>query len=358
MSNSNYLSEKSGLSPGSLVHIGEIKELKPQITATYYNKESLETLIIEDANELLPFVKTEAEEKDVTTWVHIEGLENIDFIKSIGEIFKIHPLVLEDILNTHQRPKFEENDDYHFIVAKSLSMEDNSSAIVYEQVSIVLLSNTILTFKEKRDDLFLPVLKRIQNSKSRIRKFGSDYLVYAILDNIIDQNFLLIESLDEIIDSIEEDILTNPGAKTLHRLQNIKKELIYIRRSITPHRELLSSIIRSESSLINENTVIYFNDVYDHVLRISETIELQRDMVYSLMDMYQTSISNKMNEIMKVLTVFASIFIPLTFIAGVYGMNFEYMPELKWRYAYPILWVVFVVLAFGLLVYFRRKKWL
>ena len=347
------LSEKVGMSPGSLIHIGDVHDQEPAITVTNYNKKHAEVHKVESIDEILKL-----KENETITWVDIEGLRNTELIDSIGQTFNIHPLVLEDILNTHQRPKFEDHDDYQYIVLKRLTLENTGSAVNYEQISILLLKNFVFTFKEKADDLFQPIVKRIQNSKSRIRGLNSDYLTYAILDSIVDQNFTLLESLDEIIDSIEEQLLINPATKTLRHIQGIKRELIYIRRSISPLRELLAAILRNENPLIKEKTKIYYKDVYDHVLRISETIELQRDMVYGLMDMYQTSISNKMNEVMKVLTVFASIFIPLTFIAGVYGMNFEYMPELKWRLAYPILWVVFIVVGVGLLVYFRKKKWL
>lgn len=348
---STNISEKVGMSPGSLIHIGDIHDQDQLITVTDYSKNACEVINVESIDDILQF-----KDKDTVTWVNIEGLKNIEIIESIGQAFNIHPLVLEDILNTHQRPKFEDFEDYQYIVLKGLFLESADITVIYEQISILLLNNFVFTFKEKKDDLFLPIVKRIQNDKSRIRSLGPDYLTYAILDSIIDQNFALLESLDEVIDSIEEELLINPATKTLKRIQGIKRELIYVRRSISPLRELLSSILRNESHLIEEKTQIYFRDVYDHVLRISETIELQRDMVYGLMDMYQTSISNKMNEVMKVLTVFASIFIPLTFIAGVYGMNFEYMPELKWRLAYPILWVVFITVAIGLLAYFRRKS--
>ena len=350
---STNISEKVGMSPGSLIHIGDIHDQDQLITINDYSKNACKVINVESIDDILQF-----KDKDTVTWVNIEGLKNIEIVESIGQAFNIHPLVLEDILNTHQRPKFEDFEDYQYIVLKGLFLESADITVIYEQISILLLNNFVFTFKEKKDDLFLPIVKRIQNDKSRIRSLGSDYLTYAILDSIIDQNFALLESLDEVIDSIEEELLINPATKTLKRIQGIKRELIYVRRSISPLRELLSSILRNESHLIEEKTQIYFRDVYDHVLRISETIELQRDMVYGLMDMYQTSISNKMNEVMKVLTVFASIFIPLTFIAGVYGMNFEYMPELKWRLAYPILWVVFIIVGIGLLVYFRRKKWL
>jgi magnesium transporter len=349
----NLFSEKTGMPPGSLVHVGDIHDKEPRISIIDYSKKEINVQEIETIDEILQY-----KDKKSITWVNIEGLRNIQLIESIGQEFNIHPLVLEDILNTHQRPKFEEYDDYLYIVLKSITHEKESMSVVYEQISILVLDNFIFTFREWQDDLFLPVIKRIQNSKSQLRGSGSDYLAYALLDCIIDQYFFLLELVDEQIDAIEEELLNRPATDTLASIQNIKRKLIYVRRSVTPLRDLVGIILRSDNPLIKEKTLIYFRDVYDHVLRLSETIELQRDMVYGLMEMYQTSISNKMNEVMKVLTVFASIFIPLTFIAGVYGMNFEYMPELKWRYAYPVLWVVFTTVAVGLLIYFRKKKWL
>ena len=348
---SNPITEKTGMSPGSLIHIGDIHETQPRITATYYNDTLHESYEPKSLAEIL-----EKRPDECLTWVNIEGLKNIELLDSIGKEFNIHPLVLEDILNTNQRPKFEEFEDHHYIVLKNLTLENHN--VVYEQISILMLKDFIFTFREQRDGLFDSIQNRIKNAKSRIRKQGTDYLAYAILDLIVDKNFVLQDALDDVIDKTEEELLDDPDITTLNKIQRIKRELIFIRRTTSPLRELLASILRHESDLIHKDTQIYFNDVYDHVLRVSETIEIQRDMIYGLLDMYQTHMSNKMNEIMKVLTVFASIFIPLTFLAGIYGMNFEYMPELKWRYAYPALWVVFFIVGFGLLYYFRKKKWL
>ncbi len=347
----NLLTEKAGMSPGSLIHIGDIHEQQPLMSVTHYNKNHHETYEAKSLSKILINKPT-----DCLTWVNIEGLRNIELIKEIGKEFNIHPLVLEDILNTNQRPKLEEFEDYHYIVLKNLSLKD--SDIIYEQVSILLLQNFVFTFREKHDDLFSPINQRLKISKSRLRLGGTDYLTYVILDIIVDQNFILQDAIDEIIDITEEELLDKPDHSTLIKIQKIKRELIFIRRTVSPLRELLASILRNGSDLIGDNTQIYFKDIYDHVLRVSETNELQRDMVYGLLDMYQTHMSNNMNEIMKVLTVFAAIFIPLTFLAGIYGMNFEYMPELKWRYGYPALWVVFIVTGLGLLFYFRKKKWL
>ncbi len=347
----NILPEKAGMSPGSLIHIGDIHEQQPLITVTHYNKTHHESYETQSLTEIL-----EKKLNDCLTWVNIEGLNNIELIGGIGKEFNIHPLVLEDILNTNQRPKFEGFEDYQYIVLKNLSLKD--SEVIYEQVSILLLQDYVFTFREKHDDLFSPINQRLKKTKSRLRTQGTDYLAYVLLDIMVDQNFILQDALDEIIDKTEEELLDKPDISTLTKIQKIKRELIFIRRTVSPLRELLASILRNDNDLISDNTQVYFKDIYDHVLRISETNELQRDMVYGLLDMYRTQMSNHMNEIMKVLTVFASIFIPLTFLAGIYGMNFEHMPELKWRYAYPALWVVFIVVSVGLLYFFRKKKWL
>lgn len=347
------VSKKVGLPPGSLVHIGEMLEKEARITIVDYNKETIEERAVESIEEIL-----QCRETDTVTWVNIEGLGNIELISAIGEHFDIHPLVLEDILNTHQRPKLEEYDDYLYCVLKAIALAEDNFLVEYEQISILILNDFVFTFKEKQDELFEPVQRRLRASKGHFRSQGADYLAYVILDTIVDSYFTLQDSLDDIVDSIEEELLMDPAPATLANIQAVKRELIFIRRSISPLRELLNAILRSESPLIEDKTLIYFRDISDHVLRISEALESTRDMVAGLLDIYITSISNKMNEVMKVLTVFASIFIPLTFIAGIYGMNFDYMPELKWKWGYPLLWVIFIAIPVVLLVYFKKKKWL
>jgi magnesium transporter len=346
-------SRKAGLPPGSLVHVGEVRETQTRISIVDYNKDILEEQTVESIEQIL-----QCRERDTVTWVNIEGLGNVELIGAIGEQFNIHPLVLEDILNTHQRPKLEEYEDYLYCVLKGISLAENGFAVDYEQISILILNDFVFTFKEKQDEIFEPVKRRLRSSKGHFRSQGADYLAYVVLDTIVDSYFTLQDSLDDIVDSVEENLLTDPTAETLTTIQEVKRELIFIRRSISPLREMLNAILRSESPLIEAKTLIYFRDISDHVLRISESIESSRDMVAGLLDIYITSISNKMNEIMKVLTVFASIFIPLTLIAGIYGMNFEYMPELKWKWAYPVLWAAFIAIPVILLGYFKKKKWL
>ncbi len=353
MSSLKNAAAKAGLPPGSLVHVGKVQEAASRISVIHYSKQTIETRCVRSIDEILP-----DRGKEEITWVNIEGLKDIKIIESIGRNFNIHPLVLEDILNTHQRPKFEEFADYLFIVLKGLSFELSALAVNYEQISILVLKNFIFTFKEKPDAIFDPIRRRLQDCNGRLRVRGTDYLAYVILDAVVDHYFALQDALDEVIESVEEQLLSNPTSQILVKIQRLKRELVFVRKSISPTRELLSGMERSESDLISEKTRPYLRDVYDHAIRVTEAVDSSRDLITGMLDIYLSSINNKMNEVMKVLTVFASIFIPLTFIVGIYGMNFEYMPELKWRWAYPALWLVFIVITIGLLNYFKRKKWL
>lgn len=347
-------SEKSGFPPGSLVHVGDVIDATTVMSVIDYSKDTIEEQLVQSIDEVLKY-----KDSDTVTWVIIEGLANVGVVERVGTLFGIHQLVLEDILNTHQRPKFEEFDDYLYIVLKSLLPENEQFAIAYEQVSLLVLKNFVFVFKEKKDDLLKPVIQRIKTSKGRFRSLGADYLTYSILDIIVDQNFILIDSLDEVIASIEDSLLASePTEATLHKIQMLKREIITTRRNVSPIRELLAEMLRSESELIDEKTHIYLRDVSDHSIRVIESIESYREILSGLLEIYMSKVSNKMNEVMKVLTVFASIFIPLTFIVGIYGMNFEFMPELKWKWAYPTLWVFFIAIPVVLIIYFKRKKWL
>jgi magnesium transporter len=349
----SYASEKSGLPPGSLVHVGEVHAHEHKISVVNYNKSTVQKHTVKSIEELLPY-KT----ADAITWVIVDGLKDVGIIDDIGRHFEIHPLVLEDILNTHQRPKFDEFNDYLYIVVKSISLGNKEFNVEYEQISLLILNNFVFTFMEKPDELFDPILNRLDNDKSQFRTLGADYLAYGIMDAIVDKYFVLQDTFDELIEEVEDKLLSDPSSETLAAIQKIKRELIFLRRSVSPLRELLAAIQRSESPLINDKTRRYFGDIYDHAIRIIEAIESYRDLIAGMLDIYLSSVSNKMNETMKILTVFASIFIPLTFIAGVYGMNFEYMPELKWKWSYPALWVFFISISAFLLRYFKRKKWL
>ena len=346
-------SKKSGLAPGTLVHIGEVHEHEHSIMMMNYNSTKLEKRTINSIEELLPYKTT-----DSVTWVIIDGLKDIAIVDAIGQHFDIHPLVLEDILNTNQRTKFEEYPDYLYFVIKATSLHKGRFNIEYEQISILVLKNFVFTFMEKPDALFNPIINRLNNEEGHLRNSGSDYLAYVIMDTVVDEYFTLQDAFDELIEFIEDDLLTHPSVETLVTIQKIRRELIFLRKTVSPLRELLAAIRRSESPLFDERTKRYFADIYDHSIRIIEAVESYRELISGMLDIYLSSVSNKMNETMKFLTVFASIFIPLTFIAGVYGMNFEYMPELKWKWSYPILWSVFIGIAVSLLFYFKKKKWL
>ncbi len=346
-------SEKTGLPPGSLVHVGTVRATETRISVVDYCRDAIHTKIIHSVEELFAYQNT-----DTVTWVNIEGLSDPRFIESLGRHFAIHPLVLEDILNTSQRPKLEVYEEYLFLVVKAMGLAEDERFVEYEQISLLVLDNFVFTIKEKRDDRFESIKKRLNSGKGRIRNLGPDYLAYVILDTVVDGYFSLLDFVQDTIESVEEELLTHPTRETLAAIQHLNRELITIRRLCSPLRDMVNGLLRCESDLLHPDILIYYRDVYDHVLRVSELVETYREMMLGLLDIFNSSLSNRMNEVMKVLTVFASIFIPLTFIAGIYGMNFEYMPELHWRWAYPVLWVVFVGMFVGFLVYFKKKKWL
>jgi len=346
-------SKKAGLPPGTLIHIGEKKIESVRITVIDYDEQNFQEKQVANIEECFQ-LKT----APTVTWINIDGIHQVDVIEKLGRQFELHPLILEDILNTGQRPKFEDFDDYIFIVLKKLTYDEQKETIRIEQASLVLGSNFVISFQESIGHVFEQIRSRIRNAKGRIRKMPSDYLVYALIDVIVDSYFVILEKLGEKIEFLQEQLVTKPTEKTLQQIHNLKREMMSLRKSVWPLRELLSSLQRAESSLINESTGIYMQDVYGHTIQIIDTIESFRDMVSGMLDIYLSSISNKMNAVMKVLTMIATLFIPLTFIAGIYGMNFRYMPELERRWAYPSVLLLMVAIAVGMLVYFRRKKWL
>ncbi len=348
----NYPSEKAGLPPGTLVHVGEGPAQASRITLVNYGADHCEEHSVTSMNDILRYRET-----DATTWVHCEGLDMVEMIEAIGHNFGIHPLVLEDILNTHQRPKFEEYDKYLFIVLKTLTT-DETLAVHHEQISILMFSTFLFTFREKADGLFDSLKLRLTNAKGRMRALGTDYLTYVVMDTVVDKYFSLCDILEEAIEAVEIKLLGQPGTRTFTTIQLLKRELVFIRKAITPLREVLLTMQRSDTELIREKTQPFFRDVFDHTLRVIDTMDSYRDLINGMLDIYLSSVSNRMNEVMKVLTVFATIFIPLTFIVGIYGMNFDYMPELRWKWSYPILWGFFFLIPAALLTYFRKKRWL
>jgi magnesium transporter len=345
--------KKAGTSPGSLVHIGEQKVDETRITLIDYDGESLQERVLGGIEEAFPL-----KDLPTVTWINIDGLHEIDIIEKIGQHFNIHPLVLEDILNTGQRPKTEEFENLIFVVLKMLHYNKNSKNMGSEQFSLVLGSNFLLTFQEIQGDVFKTVRERIRKPKTRIRKSGCDYLAYALIDAIVDYYFVILEAIGDRIEDLEIQLLDNPTHDTLESIHEMKREMIYLRKQIWPIREIINSLVKSESSLIQEYMHIFFRDVYDHTVQIIDTIESYRDILAGMLDIYLSTLSNKMNEVMKVLTIIATIFIPITFIAGIYGMNFKFMPELEWRWGYAMVWVVIVVVVGIMIGFFKKKQWL
>ncbi|KPL03068.1 MAG: magnesium transporter [candidate division Zixibacteria bacterium SM23_73_2] len=347
------VSKKAGLSPGALVHIGKKKVEKTRIRIIDYDESQLQEKEVKEVEECFPF-----KEKPTVTWINIDGLHQVEIIEKIGKYFDVHPLVLEDIVNTGQRPKLEDLESYLFIVLKMLSYDEKEKEVSVEQFSFILGPNFVISFQERVGDVFNPIRERIRNAKGRIRKMGSDYLAYALMDAVVDNYFAILERLGEEIESIEEELVHNPNPETLQIIHNLKREMILLRKSVWPLREVISALERGESTLIGDSTGIYFRDVYDHTIQVIDTIETFRDMVSGMLDIYLSSVSNRMNEVMKVLTIFAAIFIPLTFIAGLYGMNFEFMPELKWHWGYFGVLAIMAAVGISLLFYFKKKRWL
>jgi len=346
-------SEKRGLPPGTLVHIGERKAEKVRITIIDYDETQFQEKEVETIEECFPFKDTQT-----VTWINIEGLHQLEIIDKIGKHFTIHPLVLEDIANTEQRPKMEDFDDYIFLILKMLYFEEDENAVKAEQVGLILGSNFVISFEEGAVDVFNPVRERIRNGKGRIRKLGPDYLAYALMDVIVDSYFLILERIGDRIEDLEEDLLDEPRPETMQAIHSLKGEMLLFRKSVWPLREVISSVERGESVLIRESTGIYLRDVYDHTIHVIDTVETFRDLLSGLLDLYISSVSNRMNEVMKVLTIIATIFIPLTFIAGVYGMNFRYMPELEWQFGYHMSLLVMLITGAGMVIYIRKRRWL
>jgi magnesium transporter len=288
----------------------------------------------------------------------MDGLHEVQIIGKIGRHFGIHPLVLEDIVNTGQRPKAEDFDDYLFFVLKMLSYDESSGRVFAEQVSLILGPRYLITFQEKEGDVFAFVRERIRKAKGRIRKCGCDYLAYALVDAIVDHYFIVLEKIGEKIELLEEALLEDPNSQTLEAIHHLKRELIFFNKQTRPLRDVFNFLIKDESPLVQENTRPFLRDIHDHMVQVIDTTESFRDMLSSLMDLYLSTVSHKMNEVMKVLTIMATIFIPLTFIAGIYGMNFKFMPELEWKWSYPVLWGVLIVVFVLMIFWFKRKKWL
>jgi len=353
MSRHRHPTIKRAILPPGIIHSdGQDPGLPVRITVIDYDATHIQEKIVENISECFPFRDTET-----VTWINVDGLGNPKLIEDLGRCFTIHPLILEDIFNTMQRPKLEDLDQYIYLSLKMLSFIEESKVIKIEHISLVIGHNFLISFQEDIGDIFDPVRERIRK-EGKIRKLGPDYLAYALIDTIVDNYFVVMEKLEEQVEDLEEELVADPTRESLQKINRLKKDMIFLRKSVWPLRELINNLERSESKLIQETTNIYLRDVYDHTIQVIDTLETFRDIISGMIDIYLSGLSYKMNEIMKVLTLIATIFIPLTFVVGLYGMNFKNMPEIEWEYGYYSVLAVMVVMVAGMLTYYRKKKWI
>ena len=346
-------SAKKGLPPGTLVHVGDKKVETIRITVMDYDSQAFQEKTVSAVEECFKFKTT-----PTTTWINVDGIHDVEIIEKLGKEFGIHPLVLEDVLNTNQRPKSEDYVQYIFVVLRMLSYDESTQKTKSEQVSLILGTDFLISFQEVIGDVFDEIRLRIRQDKGRVRKMPVDYLAYCLIDAIVDNYFAILEKLGDRIESLQERLVSQPDDRIIQHIYETKRELALVRRSVWPLREVIGGLQRTESTLINEATGVYLRDIYDHTIQVIDTVESLRDMVAGMVDIYLSTLSNRMNAVMKVLTIIATIFIPLTFIAGVYGMNFRHMPELQWPWAYPATLLLMAAVAGTMLFYFRRKRWL
>lgn len=345
------IKDKTGAPPGTIVYSGEVHTAKVKITLIEYNEtEFIEKEYFDIADCINNF------DPKMVKWINVDGVHDVSVIEKIGKQFNIHSLTLEDIANTNQRPKFEDYDSYLVSIMKMIYYDGELHS---EQLSVLLTEGMVISFQEAQGgDAFDLIRNRIRQGKGRIRKMGSDYLAYALIDAVVDCYFAILEKIGDRIELIEDGLIANPDKETMRQLHDMKREMIFVRKAVWPMRELINNMERSETELIKPGTDIYLRDLHDHAVRVIDTVETYRDLLSGMMDIYLSSVSNRMNEIMKVLTIITTLFVPVTFIAGVYGMNFEYMPELHSRWGYASVWIIMLSIIFSLLVYFRKKKWL
>lgn len=359
MKSYRHSSKKAGAPPGTLQHMGEQKIAESQIFVTDFSKKSLESSELENISKVFPYL-----DRETITWVQIHGLHEIELIQELGTHMNFHPLVQEDILNTGQRPKKEDYKDYIFFVIRMLHYNEEKDEILSEQLSLILGNNYVISFQESDFSYFDIIKERLKQENGRLRNYGPDYLAYALLDIVVDYYFGVLEFFGDKVEQLEYELLENPDQSIQQKIHEQRREQMNLRKAIWPLRDVMNTTIRDESDLITDNTKVFFRDIYDHIVLIIDMIETNRDIIMGMFDTYMSSISNKMNEVMKVLTIIATIFIPLTFIAGIYGMNFNpekspyNMPELNAYFGYPIAMLVMFIIAVGMVFYFKKKRWL
>jgi magnesium transporter len=342
---------RPGTAPGTLVPLGSGEGGPVRIRVIDYGPDHFEEKEVGTIEEVFPYRDT-----PTVTWINVDGLGDVSLLEKLGKHFGFHPLTLEDVLNCGQRPKIEDYGDYHFLVMKSLNREEGEDLQI-EQISFFLSGNYIITLQEMAGDSFEAVRERIRQEKGQIRKMGPDYLLYALIDALVDEFFPVLETYGERIEELEDEVVLHPEPSVLNEIHRIKRELLLLRRSAWPEREVINSLQREEAHLITAETRVFLRDCYDHTIQVIDMIETYRDLASGLLDVYLSSNSNRLNEVMKVLTIISTIFIPLNLVAGIYGMNFKYMPELEQPWGYPAVLTLMAVIAGSLVVYFRRKGW-
>lgn len=340
-------------SPWTIKYIWKVNKNKVKIDFISYNETSSSQKTIESIEDSLLL-----DDKKSKKWINIIWVHNEDLILEVWNHYNIHPLVLEDVTNTTQRPKIEEYDDYLFIIMKTIHFSNITHEVIIEQMSLIVWPDYVISFQEKENDVFKWVIERIISKKWKISKLWTDYLMYAIIDAVVDQYFFVLEWISEKMEQLEDELMFWASQRLLNKIYSIKKEIVYLKKSVWPLREVINVIQNNENKMISENTSIFLRDLYDHTIQVIETIETFRDLTSGMLDLYLSTISNKTNEIMKVLTIFSAIFIPLTFLAWVYWMNFEYMPELSMKLGYAIWWIFVTITTIIMFIIFRRKKWL
>ncbi len=345
------LARKAGLPPGTIVYVGEEGRAPAAISLMSYTDDCLderESATVEECRDLM--------KEGGVTWINVSGVHDVDLVEKVGHLLNLHPILLEDVAHTGQRTKMDEYEGHLFFALHMIYFQDGD--LIDEQVSLVVGKNVVLSFLENPGDVFDPIRERIRQAKGRIRSRGADFLAYTLMDTLVDNYFLVVETMAERMEALESEVLENPRVQVLNEIQRQKRQVILLRRAVWPLRDVVARLERAEGDLFGPDMRVYVKDLHDHSVQVMETVETFRDVMGGVLDIYLSQVSNRMNQVMKVLTVIATIFIPLTFLVGVYGMNFEFMPELAWRWGYPALWGFMVTLAVVMLVLFKRKNWL
>ena len=353
MTSEGKRSEKAGLPPGSLVYVGDKTAATPRITVIDYDAAHVFEKVVASVEECFPFKETAT-----VTWINVDGVQDAGVIERLGREFGIHPLVLEDIMTTTQRPKVEDLGNAVFVVLRMIETDPDGQNMTADQLSLILGPNYVLSFQETPGDCLDPIRERIRGGKGRIRSLGPDFLAYALVDAIVDNYFFVLEKLGERIDGLEETLIDQPQRTMLREIHDLKRRMIDLRKSVWPLREVAGGLERLETPLIKKATLPFLRDLYDHSIQVIDTVESFREMLTSMVETYLSSVSNRMNEVMKVLTIISTIFIPITFLVGLYGMNFVHMPEIRWRWGYAFVWALILGSVGTMLAFIRRKKWL